>query len=263
MIFFNTFLEYKSLDLVQDITPNTAEAKPMQYSAIWSEKEKYIVQVGMEPVNVVKVTERNELSHVFAHFRINPSANYYAVDAKTGEIVGSTDLKNVGVDIGDIGIDMSQISDTGKGFYAKINGEWIFGVFELIDGNYIGRVITVDNMYQRVPTTVLWLLVCLFIVVSILAHTVVRQMNRHVVEKINDVNDKLQAIADGNLDEKLDIKSSVEFYKLSEYINRMVNSLLENNKKMSYALGKTNMQVGTYEYHNHYSLYYTNYIFVC
>lgn len=258
--FFLPMLEDKSLELVQDITPNTAESKLMQYSAIWSYDEKYIVQVGMEPVNVMKVTEKNELSHVFSHFRINPSAHYYAVNIENGEIVGSTDMENAGNNIDSIGIELSQITNE-KGFYTKVNGKWAFCVFEQIDGNYIGRVITVSNLYQRVPTTAVWILVSLLIVTYILAKVVVWQMNRHVVMKIDEVNNKLQSIADGNLDEKLDMRSSVEFYKLSGYINIMVNSLLENNKKMSYALSKTNMQVGTYEYHKHLSrVKYTEYI---
>ena len=261
MMFFKPMLEDKSLELVQDITPNTAEAKPMQYSAIWSENGKYIVQIGMEPVNVMKVTERNELSHVFSHFRINPSANYYAVDVETGEIVGSTDLDNVGANISAIGIDMSQLSDDKNGFYAKINQVWSYCVFEQIDGNYIGRVLTVNNLYQRVPTTIFWISISLLAVAFVLAQAVVRQMNNHVVQKIDDVNDKLQSIADGNLHERLDMKSSVEFDRLSGYINLMVNSLLENNKKMSYALSKTNMQVGAYEYHNHSDrVQYTEYV---
>ena len=111
---------------------------------------------------------------------------------------------------------------------------------------FIKKLDKVSNLYQRVPTTAVWILVSLLIVTYILAKVVVWQMNRHVVMKIDEVNNKLQSIADGNLDEKLDMRSSVEFYKLSGYINIMVNSLLENNKKMSYALSKTNMQVGTY-----------------
>lgn len=209
-------LEDKSLELVQDITPNTAESKLMQYSAIWSYDEKYIVQVGMEPVNVMKVTEKNELSHVFSHFRINPSAHYYAVNIENGEIVGSTDMENAGNNIDSIGIELSQITNE-KEFYTKLNGKWAFCVFEQIDGNYIGRVITVSNLYQRVPTTAVWILVSLLIVTYILAKVVVWQMNRHVVMKIDEVNNKLQSIADGNLDEKLDMRSSVEFYKLSGY----------------------------------------------
>ncbi len=65
MSFFKPMLEDQSLRLVQDITPNTAEMKMMQYSALWSHDGKFIVQVGMEPVNVLKVTEKNELSYIF------------------------------------------------------------------------------------------------------------------------------------------------------------------------------------------------------
>ena len=35
---------------------------------------------------MMKVTEKNSLSHIFSHFRINPSADYYAVDVETGEV---------------------------------------------------------------------------------------------------------------------------------------------------------------------------------
>ncbi len=65
MNFFKPMLKDKSLKLVQDITPNTAEEKMMQYSALWSEHGEFIVQVGMEPVNVMRVTEKNEL-HIFS-----------------------------------------------------------------------------------------------------------------------------------------------------------------------------------------------------
>ena len=58
--FFKPLLQNKNLELCQDVTPNTAENKLMQYSALWSENKKFIVQVGMEPINVMKATEKNE-----------------------------------------------------------------------------------------------------------------------------------------------------------------------------------------------------------
>ena len=44
MMFFKPMLTDKSLRLVQEITPNTAEAKLMQYSALWNRDESFIVQ---------------------------------------------------------------------------------------------------------------------------------------------------------------------------------------------------------------------------
>ena len=79
--FFKPLLSDTSLELVQEITANTAEEKMMQYSALWSKNKEYIIQIGMEQINVQKRTYENELSHVFSHFRINPNINYFAIDS--------------------------------------------------------------------------------------------------------------------------------------------------------------------------------------
>lgn len=251
MMFFKPMLEDKSLKLVQDITPNTAEEKPMQYSAVWSYNGEFIVQVGMEPVNVLKETKKNELSYIFSMFRVDPDVDFYAIDAESGEIVGSTNLETVGLNSSEIGIDLSSIQNDEDGFHMLVNGQHSFCVFKKIGANYIGRAIPSSTLYQRVPTTAIWIFISLLIVAFFLAKAVVRYMDRYVVMKINDVNEKLKSIADGNLEENVDIQSSVEFAELSNYVNSMVKSLLDNNKKMSYVLSKTNMHIGTYEYGIH------------
>ena len=259
--FFKPMLTNKKLRLVQDITPNTAEQRPMQYSAVWNERGTFIVQVGMEPVNVMKVTEKNELSYIFSLFRVNPDASYYAIDAVSGEIIGSTDRESVGLNASEIGFDLQAIENKPSGFHTKIHDRLCFCVFQKNDSTYIGRVLTADSLYQRIPVTTFYILLSLIIVAFFLAKAVVRYMNRYVADKISEVNDKLKSIADGDLNEYVDIQSSAEFSELSNYINSMVRSLVDNNRKMSYALSKTNMCIGTYEYsHRKKNVYYTEYI---
>ncbi len=246
--FFKPMLEDKSLKLCQDITPNTAEAKMMQYSALWSENGEFIVQVGMEPVNVMKVTEKNELSHIFSHLRVNVGANFYAIDAETGEIVGSTVSDDVGKIIDEIGIDFSILKEGKKDFHATINGTDSYCVFGLIDGNYIGRTVSNDVIYQRIPGTTLGLTASLLLIAFILVFAVTWYMNKYVVNDIHNVNMKLHAITQGNLEETVDMHNSREFAELSNYINEMVKSLLSSTDKMSYVLNRTNMRIGVYEY---------------
>ena len=249
--FFKPMLTDKTLKLVQNITPNTAEGKPMQYSAAWSESGEFIIQVGMEPTKVMEVTEKNELSHIFAHFRVNPEASYYAIDAENGEIIGASDLTLVGKKAEETGILLSKIKEDGNGFHANINGHFSFCYFEKTDTNYIGRVITARELYRRIPSTIFWIFVSLLAVSFFLVRAVIKHLNEHVTDKIYDVNEKLKSIADGNLEEVVDIQSSVEFSQLSDYINHMVKSLLDNNKKMSYVLSRTHMLIGTYDYCRH------------
>ncbi len=251
MQFFKPMLTDKSLRLVQDITPNTAEAKLMQYSALWSKSGAFIVQVGMEPVNVMKATEKNELSYLFSLFRVNPDANYYAIDGKTGGIIGSTDLSCVGRNLSEIGLSLSDVTLDRKGFHANVNGEESYCVFVKYNDNYIGRVLSRRILYQRIPLTTVGLVFCLITIAVILFQVVTRSMNQYVVDGIHRVNEKLHSIAQGNLDEMINIQTSVEFSELSGYINRMKQSLLDNSEKMSYVLSKTNMYIGVYEYNHH------------
>ena len=248
MMFFKPMLEDKSLKLVQEITPNTAEAKMMQYSALWSSNKEFIVQVGMEPVNVMKATQKNELSYLFSLFRVNPDAEYYAIDIERGRIIGSTELDCLGKNLTELGLKQEYFASFDKGFHAVINGRDSFCVFEKVGGGYIGRVIPSKELYRRVLWTTVTLAICLIVIASILAQAVIRYMNKYVVDGIYNVNEKLHRIAQGDLDELIDIQSSMEFAELSSYINSMKNSLLGHTKKMSYVLSKTNMYIGVYEY---------------
>ena len=251
MSFFKPMLEDKSLSLVQDIMPNTAEKKMMQYSALWSRDGEFIVQVGMEPVNVLKVTEKNELSYIFSLLRVNSEANYYAIHKDTGKIVGSTDLSCVEKNSIEIGLNLNTIKDDKNGFYASVNGVKNYCVFMESGENYIGRVITCQDMYRRVPSTMAWIVFCLIAVAVILYYVVTCYMNKYVVEGIQSINDKLSIISQGNLNEIVDIQSCVELAELSRYINQMKNSIMDNRRKITYIIGKTKMPVGVYEY-NHY-----------
>ncbi len=75
----------------------------MQYSALWSKDRHFIVQVGMAPVRLMKATEKNELSYIFSMLRIDMEADYYAIDADSRIIVGSTEPGSVGKNAEDIG----------------------------------------------------------------------------------------------------------------------------------------------------------------
>lgn len=240
-----------SLKLVQDITPNVAEAKLMQYSALWSPDRNFIVQVGMEPVNILKVTQKNELSYIFSLFRVNPEADYYAIDPASGEIVGSTDLDYVHKNIDSIGLRLDDIASHPKGFHAFVNGQDAFCVFRFIDSNYVGRILTNRVLYDWIILNTLILLLCLVMIAVVLMRAVTGYMNRYVVHDIYRINRKLHAIAAGDLDEDIDVQSSTEFSQLSSDINRMKKSLLDSSRKMSYVLSKTDMYIGVYEYDGH------------
>ena len=249
--FFKPLLEDKTLKLCQDITPNTAEEKLMQYSALWSSSGDFIVQVGMEPVNVLRVTEKNELSYIFSGLRVNVGVDFYAIDLESGEIIGTTNINNVGKHFSEVGFSQDKLEENFEGFHATINGVNSFCVFKQSGNTLIGRVVSNDILYEQIPANMVGLTLCFLLVAFIQVYAVSRYMNRFVVDGISDVNEKLRSITAGNLDEHVDVHNSQEFQELSEHINDMLQSILDNNRKMSYVLSKTNMFMGVYEYNEH------------
>lgn len=258
--FFKPLLTDKSLKLVQDITPNTAEDKLMQYSAQWSNNGKFIVQIGMEPHNVTKVTKKNELSYIFGNFRVNPDINFFAITGN-GTIVGSTNTKYNKLNATELGFSLDKIKNK-KIFHSSIDGNTYYCIFEKIDETYVGRCIPVGELYSRVPSTMITLFICLIVITILLANAVTRYMKNNVVDKIHMVNEHLNSITKGSHNDTLNIESSAEFHELTNYLNNMIKSILDSNKKMSYVLSKTNLYIGIYEYNNNLinNIRYTEYV---
>lgn len=246
--FFKPLLTDKTLELVQDITPNTAEDKMMQYSALWSKNQKYIVQIGMEPINVQKRTAKNELSYIFSYFRVNPNILYFAIDSDSGNIVGASQGETVNLNCADIGFPFTDIINGEKEIYANVNGKESYCIFHKIGDTYVAYVIHLQYLYRQIPIVICILFVCMIIIAFILATSFNEYMKITIVNKLQKINNLLSSITAGNLKQVVDVRNVYELSELSTHINTMVQSLFSSNSKLTYILSRTNFYLGTYEY---------------
>lgn len=246
--FFKPMLTDKTLQLVQEIMPNTAMGKQMQYSARWSDNGKFIVQVGMEPTRVAKITDKNELSNIFALLKVNDGVDYYALDDQTGVVIGSTDREALEKNASDIGLKMAEVKRDKNGFHEKINGKSSFVVFKRVGDNWIGRSVTNKVQYSSVTWNILGLAGCCILMGIIQVVLITKYLNVCVVDSMHEVNEKLKSISDGKLTENVNVRKTREFAELSQYINDMVRSLMAGNRRLSYVLSKSHLQIGTYEF---------------
>lgn len=122
MAFFAPMLTDKSLQLVQDAGPNTAEGKNMQYSAVWSADGTFIVQVGKDPQLVTEAMEKNEISYIFHQLNISPAIDYCAVDSETLSVIGATNADMVGKTVAKLGIPAESMQNEEHGFHAILRG---------------------------------------------------------------------------------------------------------------------------------------------
>ena len=134
------------------------------------------------------------------------------------------------------------------GFHANIEGKYYYCIFKKIETRYMGFIIPMDVLYERIPLDLLNLALCLVLICGTLTVFVANCVNRYVIHDIHRINGKLNRITQGDLEEKVNVQSSREFSALSRYINEMVGSLVNNDRKMSYVLSRTEMNIGVYEY---------------
>ena len=248
MKFFKPLLNDYSLELVQEITPNTAEDKLMQYSAIWNRNKEYIIQIGMEPINVEKRTSKNQLSYIFSLFIDNPNVHYFAIDANSGTIVGSSLEGNVDLHCDEIGFSFNDIKNGEEELYNNICDKESYCIIRKIDSTYVAYVIHLSYLYREIPIIMGILCLCMTLIAVILTTSFNEYLKRNLVNKLHKINNLLSSITEGNLNQVVDVRNVYELSELSTHINTMVQSLFNSNSKLTYILSRTNFYLGTYEY---------------
>ncbi|MCR4673806.1 MAG: diguanylate cyclase [Lachnospiraceae bacterium] len=237
MNYFKDMLENHDLELVQDVTPNTAEGKLVQYSAVWSENDEFIVEVGMYPDKVLKAMEKNELEYIFSLLKANAGVTLMAVEEDTHEILGCTEEGMVGLNISEVGL-KDEINTSEVGVIEAVNGENCLVVFTEINGTYVGYIVPLYQVFQELPTLFLYYSFGLIVLIFILVRAVSYFIETYVVKNIYSLNEDLRRITDGDLDVKVNIRGSLEMTEMSSHINEMVASLLSMNKKLSKAMAQ-------------------------
>lgn len=248
MRFFLPMLQDYSLQMCQDITPNTAENKLMQYAAVWREDRLGIVQVGLEPVTVLESLKKTELSYIFTLLTAEKDSTIYAIDPDAGTILGSTNEQLVGKQIQDIGIRPPQLKTAGRGSRCVINQEDSFGVFAESGSVLLGITKPSAALYQEVNTSTILLAFYLAGISLIMIAFISNYIDRYIVDGISSIHDKLEEITKGNLDTRVTADSTPEFTALSFRINQMVESLLDSTNKISQILEIAKIPLGVYEY---------------
>jgi serine phosphatase RsbU (regulator of sigma subunit) len=93
------------------------------------------------------------------------------------------------------------------------NNYYYIGGFPVSEAGRFGRL----DKILIISMNILMLL-CIFIILS-------RLLNKHVVKGIEDINASLSKITHGDLDERAEVKNSIEFTELSDGINSTVDRL--------------------------------------
>lgn len=248
MQFFLPMLDDYGLQLCQDITPNTAEGKLMQYAAVWREDKKGIVQVGLEPTTVLESMKKTELSYIFSLVTSEKDVTIYAVDPDSNIILGSTDDSLLGKRIEDIGLRPDQLGITDRVIKGMVNQQKSYSVFFQRPSLILGLSKSEEALYQEVNRSTMLLSLYLLVISLIMIAFISNYIDRYILDGISAIHGKLEKITGGNLDTRVEVDSTPEFTQLSSQLNQMVKSLLDTTNKISHILEMARIPLGVYEY---------------
>ncbi len=248
MSFFLPLLEDTSLTLCQDITPNTAEDKPMMYIATWNSNASDIIQIGINPERILEEQSLNELSYIFGNLPTGDDIALFAIDASTGVISGSTVDSLLYLDCTDIGLNIDTLNTSGNGFYKKIEDTTCYCIFIEYNDSYLGYVVDLSSILSTAYNSVITASVFFIITAFFLYLALLKIIDVTIIKDVENLIGKVSKIASGDLDTKVDIDSSYELQNLSTHINMMVSSLLNTTARMSHVLDFVDTGIAVYEY---------------
>lgn len=110
MAYFKPMLKNKKLTMCQDVTPNTSEGKSMMYAITWNEAGTRMIQVGIEPVRLLKEVKQNQISEVVNNIPAYKEISIFVANQKSGVIYGSTDKSKTGKTLDQIGIPKKKVN---------------------------------------------------------------------------------------------------------------------------------------------------------
>lgn len=245
--YFKSMLKSKNLRLCQEVTPNTAEEKNMQYAAVWSESGTYFVQVGISPDRVLEVISKNQLSYIFSLLTPDDGTELYAV-SNTGEILGSTNSATVGKTVEELGLDTESVKKSKNAFFGEVSGIKSYCVADRNDSVILLRTCSLKNLYKNLGKDITTILACLIVSILVTGYFIERFLHRNIVQGIYDINRNLKTVSEGDVEQVVSVNNTPEFELLSNGINRMKKSILRESEKLSYVLNHASLPMGVFEF---------------
>lgn len=248
MSFFQPMLEDRALEMCQEITPNTAEGKLMQYAAVWSSVGDKIVQIGMEPVRVQEIMEGRTLETIFSSMPTEISSDLFAIDPNSGLVVASTSVYPAGERMSDMEINPDQLTGAVTLSHTTIDGVRYCVAMCRTDDYILMRTTLSSELYEQIALNTIFLILNILLITLVAVAAVLLFIDRRVVRCLAGINRDLQKIGKGQLDQMHAKFAAPELEELCGYINDMLLTLRATGLKTSLALEHSKLPIGIFEY---------------
>lgn len=258
MNYFLPMLDDYSMERCQEIMPNTAENKLMQYAAVWREDRKGIVQVGLIPERIIKIREENSLNNIVSIIPSEQETELYIVSGINGEIQASTNTAGEFQNADDLGVPWKEAASSVSMVHEVLNDKK-YCVFmqkheDLIYIRTYPSWSLVREIFMDTGFTTIYIVLLFLILVLLLRY----YANSRIIKGLNRINQDMKEIENGSKSYVSDITQVPELSELARAVNGMTDSIRSAFQNLSIAIERSNIPMGIYEYSDSNSSYFVS-----
>jgi len=165
MAFFRPMLQDYDLVLCQDMTPNTAEAKPMMYAMCWLPNHTRLVQIGITPERLLAEIDKSRSAALAAQIPIADDGVFFAVaDSTTHALVSYSEDAPVSKENPRFNELFRPLADSGKTAYrCTLDGTTYYVSAAAFQDRYIAAAQSAHAANQGLGTSTLILSLALLL----------------------------------------------------------------------------------------------------
>ncbi len=192
--------------------------------------------------NEQSIDNKEDVDTLVSRIPVPEGTTYYVVDKESLTIVGNIGDQKVGKSIQELvkKWTVNKVISVGNDFYYfQEDGEYYIGVSK-------PKSVVLESAKANMGQLFIYLFIAAYIMIFISMEIIDRYMIRGVDKIVSGVKD----ITGGKLDTKIEVDHTPEFKILSDNINRMTGSLLDQTKKITKILDTVDMLLAVYEYDN-------------
>ena len=202
-------------ELVQRPRKNAFSGDVIQYAGVSRRDEPGVVQLGFKFMHEQAVRANTAFAALADRFKLGKNGHIIAFNG--GALLNGSELSYQTADLLSIPLDKTtRISLADKVFFASAIQKGDIRIIGLLPEEEI-NVISLESLRQLFISNI-WLFIVMFLLVWVL-------LQKLVLNGLSRINSSLQRITEGYKEERVNVRDTPEFTRLSTGINTMVDSL--------------------------------------
>lgn len=246
---FLTLLDSEDEDayLIQEMQPNGAEKKMIQYMGVRRKSKNGIVEVGFEPKRLMEARARHTYKYIFSRFPTDVNEELYLINCNNSVVLAHTETINGNFEKAHYSLET--LLECTKGAFKKgINGQQMYIVSQQYEDVLICAAIPKQLLTKKLLVNAFNTFICLVLIEIIVVFLLNHLVKRNVIDGIHEINKSLADITNGDFDTMVTVGGNKEFEALSTGINTMVSSIINISSRMSTIIDITGIPLAAFEY---------------